>query len=156
MLIIRLFPFVFALFVSVACHSQSASAQPGDRVEILQQWSGQNGGGAAPAVRALRTIEEWSVFWKQVEREAPVPPNFTRHMAVVISLGEKRTGGFSAQVIGARHQNGKLVIDYREISPPPGMMVTQALTAPWTAALIPRSDLPVSGQPIPIAKPRER
>src|SRR5688572_19336532 len=126
MLITRLFTFVLAVFIGVACHSQSASPALDDRVEIVQQWSGQSGGGATPAVRALRTIGEWNTFWKQAEQEPPASPDFTRDMAVVISLGEKRTGGFSALVIGARKEHGRLVVAYREVSPPPGMRVTQA------------------------------
>jgi hypothetical protein len=41
-------------------------------------------------------------------------------------------------------QEGKLVVDYRESKPPPGAMVTDALTAPWVIAIVPRSDLPVA------------
>ncbi len=65
-------------------------------------------------------------------------------MAAVIFLGEKNTGGYGAEIIGARVREGRLVIDYREISPAPDAMVTQALTSPWAVVILPRSELPMT------------
>jgi hypothetical protein len=148
--------FVCALFFGAACDSHSASTRPPARVEITQQWSGQHGGGPTPGIRTLRTVDEWKAFWKQAAREPPVAPDFARHMAVVISLGEKRTGGFFAEVIAVRHENERLLVEYRETPPRPGMMVTHALTDPWAAALIPQSSAPVTGQKIAAPKSEEK
>jgi hypothetical protein len=62
---------------------------------------------------------------------------------VAIQLGGRRTGGFSVEVLRTQVQEGKLIVEYRETAPEPGMMVTQELTEPWIVAIIPRSDLPV-------------
>lgn len=156
MMTARLPALVLTLFFSAACHSQSANPRPSDRLEIIQQWSGQYGGGATPGVRAVRTAEEWNAFWKQAERPPPLQPDFARHMGVVISLGEKRTGGFAAEILGARNEAGKLIIDYRESSPPAGAMVTQALTSPWVAAVLPRWNLAVVGRKISEGSPQEK
>lgn len=136
-----LFLAIVGSFLLSACGSQSAPATP-PAAEIVR-WSGQNGGGDTPATRVLRTAEEWSAFWRQVERPAPQPFDATKQMAVVVALGEKRTGGFSVEIDSAQAADGNLVVTYREAAPDPSMMVTQALTAPWAAAIVPRSTLPV-------------
>ena len=97
-----------------------------------------------PGVRELRTTDQWQSFWQQVGREPPRVLDPSAEMAAAIFLGEKNTGGYAADVIGARVREGRLVIDYRESSPAPGAMVTQALTSPWVVAIVPRSELPVT------------
>ena len=134
----------FVLVLLAACHSRSAPTSP--PVSKLVQWTGQQGGETTSNTRVLRTASEWNAFWKQAGRDRPRPMDATQEMAVVISLGERRTGGFGAEVLHTGVQEGKLVIDYRETAPAPGMMVTQALTYPWVVVLIPRSDLPVLGR----------
>lgn len=138
------FTLLFGSALFAAGHSQSAPATPA-RSEIVQ-WSGQHGGSDTASTRVLRNADEWNAFWKQVERDRPRPLDVANEMAVAIFLGEKRTGGFGALLLGTRVEDGKLVIDYRETTPEPGMMVTQALTHPWVVAVMPRSDLPVVGR----------
>jgi hypothetical protein len=67
-------------------------------------------------------------------------------MAVAVSLGQKRTGGYTVTITGTRVQEGKLVVDYHETKPPPDAIVTHALTAPWAIAIVPRSDLPITSR----------
>jgi hypothetical protein len=112
----------------------------------LTQWSGQYRGGDAFSVRALRTGDEWAAFWRQVGRDAPRPLNMTAEMAVAIALGERRTGGYTVEIVRVYERGGQLVVEYREEAPGPDMMVTQALTAPWVVAIVPRSELPVTAQ----------
>ncbi len=111
---------------------------------LIAQWSGQHGGSSVPGVRELRTTDRWQAFWQQVGREPPRALDVGREMAVAIFVGEKNTGGYGAEIVGARVHEGRLVIDYREISPAPGAMVTQALTSPWAAVILSRSELPVT------------
>jgi hypothetical protein len=132
---------ILCLAFFAACRTQSAPAGPG-RSEIAQ-WSGQQGGGETPKTRVLRTAEQWDGFWQQVEGDRPRPLDVSREMAVVIELGLKHTGGYSAEILAVRVQNDQLVVEYRERSPEPGEMVTQALTSPWVIAVVPRTDQPV-------------
>lgn len=64
-------------------------------------------------------------------------------MAIVVFLGERRTGGYAVEITGVEKQPVGLIVSTRETSPPPGAMVTQALTQPWALALVPASDQPV-------------
>jgi hypothetical protein len=128
-----------------ACTSQSAPAGPPPAE--LRRWAGFQGGGASPATRVLRTIDEWTAFWRQVETPAPQALDPAKEMAVVVSMGEKRTGGYSVEIASVETSGGNLVVTYRESSPDPAMMVTQALTYPWAAAVVARSTLPVVFRP---------
>lgn len=129
----------------VACHAPSAPAPAASGSEPVKipQWSGQQGGAGSFGVRTLRTPDAWSAFWRDTGREPPRPLDPAREMAVILSLGERPTGGYRAEIISAGAEGGEFVIAYREHAPPPDAFVTQALTTPWVAAIVPRSDLPV-------------
>ncbi len=132
---------VIAVVLLAGCGSKSAPVNSAPM--LLAQWSGQHGGGEGPSTRLLRQSGDWSAFWQQVARDRPRELETAHEMAVVIEIGGRRTGGFRAEITGVRAEEGKLVIDYREHVPAPGMMVMQVLTAPWVAAVLTRSDLPV-------------
>lgn len=128
-----------------ACASSSAPADSPRRE--LNRWAGYQGGGPTPATRVLRTADEWTAFWRQVEMPAPQALDPARDLGVVVLMGEKRTGGYAVEIVSVEPRDGSLLVTYRESAPAPDMMVTQALTAPWAAALVPRSTLPVVFRP---------
>jgi hypothetical protein len=137
----------------VACHSQPAPLPPSTGGPLVQ-WSGAYSDVKAPATRTLKTEAEWDAFWKQAQREKPRPLDLAREMAVAIFLGERRTGGYTVEIASAGARDGKWVVHYRELAPPPGGMVTQALTQPWAVAIVPRSDLPVVFEKMPATRPQ--
>jgi PrcB C-terminal len=57
--------------------------------------------------------------------------DFDREMVVGIFLGEKSTGGYEVEIVRAEQRDSSLYFYYREKAPPPGAMVTQALTQPF-------------------------
>jgi hypothetical protein len=144
----------FGAVLSVGCRSPSAlAASPA----LIAQWSGQRGVQTA-GTRVLRTAGDWESFWKQVGQDQPRALDVANEMAVLISLGERRTGGFAVEVLRAGPQDQKLVVEYRETKPAPDMMVIQALTYPWVIAVLPRTDLPVELRdvaPIPGTRAKE-
>jgi hypothetical protein len=139
-----LFLFSLTSLSLAGCRSSSAPAPVGSTEPQIMEWAGQQGGGETAGSRVLRTTDEWTAFWKQVERTPPRPLDVTKEMAVVVSLGEKRTGGFSAEILNTSVEAGKLTIDYRETAPEPGGMVTQALAYPWYVKVVPRVELPTT------------
>jgi hypothetical protein len=137
-----------------ACPSESASRAPS--TSVLAAWSGTDGGEKSHAVRTLMTNDAWDSFWRNVGREKPRALNTANEMAIAIFMGERRTGGFGVTIDTVRAQSGKLLVRYQETAPSPDMMVTQALTAPWAVAIVPRSDLPVAVEKSPsAAQPRQ-
>lgn len=133
-----------------AASSATAPAKP--NAEIVQ-WSGQRSGKETAGTRPIRTAAEWTAFWSEVGLEPPQAWPTRDTMAVVIYLGQKRTGGYSARVLAARVENAQLVIDYRSTSPAPGALVMQMLTTPWVLALVPPSDLPVIARTVTEDRP---
>jgi hypothetical protein len=147
----RFFPFAAAVMFT-ACQAQQPARAP--VAPELMQWSGQYGGNRTAGHRVLRDASAWNAFWKDVGQQPPRAFDPGREMAIAIFMGERRSGGFSTEILGAAPEGGKFVVTFRETSPAPGGMVTQALTAPWAVATVPRSDLPLEVRPVPTAAAR--
>jgi hypothetical protein len=66
---------------------------------------------------------------------------------VLLALGERRTGGYGIQVLGAEEQYGPsgsfILVRAKEIRPTPGDMVIQVITYPTAVYTLPRTSLPV-------------
>jgi hypothetical protein len=136
----RIFLFVVSIFFSCLAIAVEQKAPE------LPQWRGQQEGGAELSSRMIRTQAEWSAFWKSTGRAAPQALDETREAAVLITLGERPTGGFKPQVISATENGGKYVIVYSEGKPSPDSFVTQALTYPWVIAIVPKSELKIEAR----------
>lgn len=67
-------------------------------------------------------------------RSLPLGPlrkiDFSQEHLVLVTLGQKRTGGFSATLDGSEIVDSQLELTIRTREPEPGTMVTQALTTP--------------------------
>lgn len=148
----RLTPFLLALVWLAGCIAQPQSATA---PVILAQWSGAQSGVDQPSSRVIRDTAEWQALWQQLKREAPQPlaPN---QMAVAVFLGQRRSGGYRVEVTRARAEAGASVLEYREQTPAPGMMTTQALTSPWAVVTLPASPHPVVVKPQPALSSGER
>ena len=97
---------------------------------------GYRSGVRAPMQIVVRSQNEWSALWRQhavndpSSRPAPAV-DFDKEVVVALFLGEKPTGGYDVQISRAEQTQDGLTIYYREKSPLPGGMVTQALTQPF-------------------------
>jgi len=85
---------------------------------------------------AVRGHGEWTALWRKhasVESGSPPLPviDFDKEIVVGLFLGYKPTGGYDVQISRVERRNDALTIYYQEKSPPPGAMVTQALTQPF-------------------------
>jgi len=124
----------------------------GAEVELLRRLPMEVSGGIAEARRALlKEPGEFETLWKRATSHvtpAPRPPavDFAKEMVAVLALGKKPTGGWSAEIVGARERGGRLVLLYAEHAPAEGAAVTEGVTAPWHAVVLARSDLPVEWQ----------
>lgn len=144
------------LMLLAACQAPSGSsvptAAPASATAVVQ-WSGAYGGANTASHRLLNDAAAWNAFWREVGRDAPRPLDAARERAVAIFIGERRTGGYAVEILSTAARDGNLVVTYRENTPPPGVMVTQALTAPWVVTVLPKSSAPVVVQAAPAARP---
>lgn len=96
----------------------------------------------------IKTQAAWEKWWAKHSVQAPAaapPPkvDFKREMVLAVTMGRRRTGGYSLEILGAETRGQRLRVTVRRQAPPPGAMVTQALTAPFHVVAVPRSDLKV-------------
>ncbi len=97
----------------------------------------------APKAFLARTEGEWREVWSLATQgripQPPLPPvDFGRRAVAAFFWGLKPTGGYGLQVLGVTQsgRRAQVVLDLR--SPPPGSIVTQALTSPYVLLEIPR------------------
>lgn len=110
---------------------------------------GQYSGLKEPMVLLVTDPGEWEEVWRRhtagVAKPSPAPVvDFGQEAVVVVTLGERRSGGYSITVTGIRLEGDRLVVQVRQQSPPPGAITTMALTQPYHMVAIPRPDRPVS------------
>jgi PrcB C-terminal len=107
-----------------------------ETLSIATVEKGDRSGIRGPLQTVIRNQDEWKALWKRhssTETNPPAAPivDFDREMVVGIFLGEKHTGGYGMEIVRAERRESSLHFFYREESPPPGAMVTQALTQPF-------------------------
>jgi hypothetical protein len=66
--------------------------------------------------------------------------DWNKQMVLVLSGGQRRTGGYSVQVKGIEVKGDTLTVRWEVKGPPPGSFVTQALTHPSKTLLVERFD----------------
>ncbi len=79
---------------------------------------------------------QWTELWKkhsgQVQPSKPAPKiNFNQESVIFVSLGQKKSGGYSVEITDVQIVDGKPEIKVRTRSPKPGGMQLQALTNPF-------------------------
>jgi hypothetical protein len=94
----------------------------------------------------VRSADDWEKLWKQHGVSAgaaeKVPEvDFAKEMVIATTMGTKRTGGYSIEIVSAEAGEKTLKISVRKRSPPPGALTVQALTAPFHFVAVPRNDL---------------
>ena len=114
-----------------------ASMAPANRQVTLHNLAkGARSGIHEPIQLAIRNQDDWNRFWKRhssTEINPATPPriDFDSEMVVAIFLGEKSTGGYAVEIVRAEQSDSSLYFYYRENSPSPNSMVTQAFTQPF-------------------------
>ncbi len=102
------------------------------------QWDGATNGGAQARAELIFTEEQWRETWKNLDRPAP-PVDLKTHVAAVVFLGQRRTGGYSVEWLSPAEAKNAFVIKWREKTPEEDAMVMQMITDPWSIRLYPRS-----------------
>jgi PrcB C-terminal len=92
---------------------------------------------------------ELDSIWSRVLQQSRAQPivDFAKDRCVVLFLGTRNTGGFSAQVtqvVGGGGSTATIVVN--ELFPGPRQVVTQAVTSPWVMIAIDRTLLDLSAR----------
>lgn len=119
-----------------------SSLRLGQAPKFLMEWSGTYDGPKEAKRMVARTPGELHgmirVFGQSVKKLIPEGGlDFNAYMLAGISLGQKPTGGYSVRIEDANERGGIQYVRYREQSPKPTSMVTQAFTSPHHLKLLP-------------------
>jgi hypothetical protein len=128
-----------------AAMAQEKTSKVGTWLSIDTVEKGYRSGVREPLQVVIRNQDEWNTFWKRHSATDTNPPpapiiDFDREMVVGIFLGEKSTGGYEVEIVRAERRNSSLYFYYWGKSPPPGVMVTQALTQPFHLVRVAKYD----------------
>lgn len=78
----------------------------------------------------------WRIMFTQRTPPELFDIDLSEHTIIIIALGTRPTGGYSVEVPAVYETESHLVVEYREIKPDPGDMVTQALTYPYLLGFV--------------------
>jgi len=84
----------------------------------------------------VRTQAEWNALWQKhssMESSPSQAPaiDFNKEIVIGIFRGQKPTGGYDVEITSVERSNGTLIVSFREKSPQPGAVLTQAFTQPF-------------------------
>ena len=147
------FLFIPVAFAVIGCGSSTAPEVrdvPSDAVAIvgddfqdaingMRHFSGYD----ERARRVIRDRETWILVWLRVTTTAssrPVPHvDFDNNMIIFAAMGTRPTGGYAIEIAQLFRRGDDIYAVVRETSPGRTCYLTQAVTAPVTAALVPRT-----------------
>ena len=64
--------------------------------------------------------------------------DWSKQMLLVVSMGERATGGYNIAIVSAAEEKGTLKVTYKTKVPGPDEAVTQAFTYPSQVVLVPK------------------
>ena len=145
--------FASAMLAVPACSSPSAPVAdevPADAVAIIPndfseaiQGMRYFSGFDERARLVIRDRETWTRVWLRATTTAssrPLPQvDFEQHMIIFAAMGLKRSGGYAIRIEQLYQRGNDVYAVVREIAPGRTCSVTDMLTAPVTAALVPRT-----------------
>ena len=130
---------IHSLFCGLILLSGAALAdEPATAVAPEQQWrvSLLDQTSAEPSAWRLFDERQWQEFWiRNYHQEPPPLPDLPRCSALVVTGGERPTGGYRLEVVRAVKVSGRWVIEFVVHKPAPGTFVTQALAYPAAVAV---------------------
>lgn len=117
-----------------------APPSPSPRV-LLQGGQAAYNDPSPMAYLAANPSQMLSLWRLATGNQLPAPPvpsvDFAQSRAVAFFWGQKPTGGYSLQYMGSQLLGNTLRITLRLNSPPPGAILTQALTSPFVVLEVP-------------------
>ena len=132
--------------LSVTCLLHCVAATGVQTVPIRSLKKGAFSGIREVKQEVVKSADAWEKVWKQHNTAAggsdKIPAvDFSKEMVIVATMGTKRTGGYTIEIVGVEPHDKTLRISLKKTSPPPDAMTIQALTAPFHFVAVPKSDL---------------
>ena len=107
----------------------------GERRIPLQSWDGVNSVADRPFVKLATDNLDWEFYWSYTKQAPPRPLQEGAELAVFVFIGARDTGGYRAVIEGLTLDGNKARVEWIEVTPAEGALVTQARSYPWAIAL---------------------
>ena len=132
--------------LALACLVLCVAANGAQSLSIRSLKKGAFSGIREAKQEVVKNADAWEKLWKQHSTAAgssdKIPTvDFSKEMVVVATMGTKRTGGYTIEIVDVEAKDKTLRISVKKTSPPPDAMTIQALTAPFHFVAVPKSDL---------------
>lgn len=128
-----LFGLVVIEFALLIVSSVSMQVVPFQTIE-----KGHSSGIEDAVTGVYRTREAFETFWARHGSNSMPPPDvpdvdFTARMVVAVFWGTRNSGGYSVEITSVNYSEdgNELVVNYLTTDPPPGAILTMALTQPY-------------------------
>lgn len=112
-------------------------------VNVEQIDRGQYGNIVEGTRSVLRTQEAFASFWERLHADRETTPprpevDFDSQVVVAIVLGERSTGGYGTEIdeVLASEEGETIQVQYTEVGPGEGCVVTQVLTSPYVLVAV--------------------
>ena len=132
--------------LSLACLIQCFAASGAQPPPLRSLKKGAFSGIHEAKQEIVKSADAWEKLWKQHvtatgESDKIPAVDFSKEMVVVATMGTKRSGGYSIEIVDVIASDKTLKISVKKTSPPPDAMTIQALTAPFHFVAVPMSKL---------------
>src|SRR4030095_2763552 len=119
--------------IEIAAQGSSKSQSP---IPFQTVARGSRSGIRESLQTVARSQSEWEALWQKHGSAQSNPPSlppvdFGNEIVVAIFLGEKPSGGYGIEIIGAEPSDGAVIISFNEKGPRPGDIQIQAFTQPF-------------------------
>lgn len=135
-----------AIVATLFCLALGAcAATPPAPLPLTELARGAYGQVTTPGREVIRDQATWDRRWSEMQltRMAPPAVDFAGQMVIAVFMGQRRSGGHAIEIVAVEVGDGGLVITVRVTGPAAGAITTQALTAPYHAVRVARTELPV-------------
>ena len=92
----------------------------------------------------ITSRDEWAAWWKK-HASLTLPPaelpvvDFDKDSVLLISLGNRPSGGYGVEIVRVTARGGELVIEADETTPAKDMLHPQLVTQPYHIVTLPRT-----------------
>lgn len=126
------------LFVNDCTVAPTPQSKEGDTVQVRAIGKGGNALDAEQPDSVVAFDDETfrSTWTTRVGGGEPPSVDFSKEAAVFVFGGMRNTGGYSVEVRKANIEGDALVLDVVVHGPPPGAIVTQAITYPYAVVAV--------------------
>ena len=120
---------------------EEAEEQKAQSLLLQNRFDGVYSGVRRYSTAKITDAGRWAALWKDLNSilvpARPIPNvDFNRSFVVGLFLGTKSTGGYQVKIMRVEVRDEKIIVVARLTTPRPGMIITQALTQPYSLVIV--------------------